>query len=165
MKSSRKKTIILLVITLCLLSLIPLPVREKDKKEIAEQSVLALIDNDNVLIWKGMLPGLRLFYDAERIDKQRTLLYNNSIGIDDGVFEKIGLKKYSSDEYKKHTLSEFYKKNILIEFTYNNPVNQVADKDIHFNYYHGWMKYQGYKVKVYHNIWGYLVFYFFEWAS
>lgn len=157
----KRKKLILLVIGGVVLSLLPLPIREKDIKKIILHSISSLLhDQRVVMLNKGYIP----FPDSRYVNKYVNLVYRNELRVDDGIFNEMGLEPYDEDQHD-FAFGRPFGKNVIIEFTYRDDMESVNTNSIHFNYYHGLLAAQGHRVVIYRNLFGVFPLYVFEWVS
>jgi hypothetical protein len=154
---------ILAVATVVLFALLmPLPVRDIDKDAVIADSFRNLRDQNRVLLdWK-----YQQFYDAVHISKSvRTWHYSNDTPLQNSTFEALGLQRLP-EEYREHIPGDWYTKgNVLVEATYRDTWGRSKQPQLRFNYYHGSLGAQGYRVHIYRCLLGRFVRYTLEWVS
>ncbi len=157
----KHKKFIFMVIAVVILTLIPLPVRDKDIEKVIKHSVNSLINDQRiVMLNKGYIP----FYDSRLVNRYRKLCYINDINVDDSIYKKLGLEPYDKDK-DNFAFGRSFEKSAVIEFTYQDSMESMKTKCIHFNYYNALLAAQGHRVIIYRNIFGAFAFYIFEWVS
>lgn len=161
LRKKKHKKFIYLLIAVVILTLVPLPVRDKDIEKVIKQSVNSLIDDQRIIMLnRGYIP----FYDSRAINKYRRLSFINDINIDDGIYKKLKLEPYDEDK-DAFAFDKPFQNNVIIEFTYQNVFDSKKTNSIHFNYYQGPLAAQGHRVIIYRNAFGVFPLYIFQWVS
>ena len=144
------------------LSLVPLPVRDVDKDTAVRKSIAALLSEERVFLdWK-YIP----FYDLHITDPAKlTLYFGNHAHIGERVFTDLGLKPLPEDLDPFAgwaTLppeEQFFAKNAVVEVTYWDYGEDERSDSLHFNFIHGTLGAQFYRLTIVRNFWGVFVFY------
>lgn len=142
--------------------LMPLPVRDIDKEAVITDSIRSLRDQNRVLVdWK-----YQPFYDAGLISRSvRTWYYSNDTALQNSTFEALGLQQLP-EEYRERIPGDWYANgNVLVEATYRESWDRSKQPLLQFNYYHGSMGAQGYRVHIYRCLLGRFVRYTLQWVS
>ncbi|MBE0538010.1 MAG: leucine-rich repeat domain-containing protein [Phycisphaerae bacterium] len=161
-----KKRYVPLVIMVFMLVLVPQPVREKDIEKVLTHSVRSLVDDQRVIILsRDNLPHYTPFYDSRAFNHYKKLLYRNDTEVSEEAYAQLGLVNYRQGGDAAHLWGSLYLRQAIIEFTYYDPVEDKSSNRLHFNYYHGNLGAQGYRVVVYRNVFAVIPIYVFEWVS
>lgn len=140
----------------------PLPVRDRDAEVVIVKSLRAIQGQRRVLVDGKLQP----FYDAPLIYKSaRRWYFRNGTNLNDDVFIKSGLERLP-DEYIEGVPDDWFRRgNVLVEVTDRDPTARSPEPGLRFNYYHGSMAAQGYRVRIYRCLLGTFAWYTLEWAS
>jgi hypothetical protein len=137
------------------LSFFPLPIRDNDIDEVAARTVSSLLSGEPVLL-DG---GYARFHDLQHFDPSTVRLhYRNDAGIEGAVFDGFEIKPIGDDWWRVAD-EDWYRTNAVVEFTYRDPSTQERTRRLHFNFYHGWLGAQMYRLIVVRNFWGVFIFY------
>jgi hypothetical protein len=141
---------------------IPLPVRDTDKEAVIARSIQSLRNQDRVILDRKFRP----FYDAALIGRTaRKWHYVNDTQLSDIIFTDLGLEQLP-DQYRDHVPGDWYESgNVLVETTYRDSWGRSKKPHLRFNYYHGSLGAQGYRLHIYRCLLGTFVSYTLEWVS
>lgn len=155
----RRKKLIPIVVVIFLLALAPLPVRHKDRENVVEYSIKALLSGRRVVVLnRGYIP----LYDSDWYNEYKKLYYENDIDVDTAIYERLGLKACAPEDAK---VGFDFRGKAFIQFTGQDVTDGTGSPGLHFNYYHGSLAAQGYRVIIYRNVLGRFIFYIHEWVS